>query len=134
MGNRAVITFDTFPKAPCIYLHWNGDLASVAGFLLAADQLGLALPDDLPIPDAKTWLMDALADMIARRFFQCPVGQNVHRTEYGRAYCDNRDNGVYIIDMYLQIVGRRYQPVPDEIDDRRTVGVAQAILQAEVAA
>jgi hypothetical protein len=57
------------PRSPAIYLHWNGDAASVRGFLLAAEEMGLGLPDDMGLLKAQESLMDSLAHMIATRFF-----------------------------------------------------------------
>jgi len=131
MGNRAVITFDTHDKAPCIYLHWNGGRASVEAFLHAAKLLQITLPDDLPLGEAKTWAMDRLAQLLAHRFFGCEVGTTVYRTTYGRADTDNWDNGVYIVDIYWDIVGRRFQRHPDELDALKTAEICDTIVAAE---
>lgn len=131
MGNRAVITFDTHDKAPCIYLHWNGGRASVEAFLHAAKLLQITLPDDLPLGEAKAWAMDRLAQLLARRFFGCEVGTTVYRTTYGRADTDNWDNGVYIVDIYWDIVGRRFQRHPDELDALKTAEICDTIVAAE---
>jgi hypothetical protein len=131
MGNRAVITFDTHDKAPCIYLHRNGGRASVEAFLHAAKLLQITLPDDLPLGEAKTWAMDRLAQLLAHRFFGCEVGTTVYRTTYGRADTDNWDNGVYIVDIYWDIVGRRFQRHPDELDALKTAEICDTIVAAE---
>lgn len=131
MGNRAVITFDTTPSAPCIYLHWNGGRASIEGFLHAAKLLGITLPDDLPLSEAKTWAMDRLAELLAKRFFLCEVGTTVYRETYGRADTDNYDNGVYIVDIYWDIVGRRFQRHPDERNALKTAEICDLIVAAE---
>lgn len=131
MGNRAVITFDTHDEAPCIYLHWNGGRASVEAFLHAAKLLQITLPDDLPLGKAKTWAMDRLAQLLAHRFFGCEVGTTVYRTTYGRADTDNWDNGVYIVDIYWDIVGRLFQPYPDELDALKTAEICDTIVAAE---
>ncbi len=109
MGNRAVITFSTDPSAPCIYLHWNGGRASVEGFLRAAHSLGITLDSrrvDSLAAQAET--MDALAEFIARDFFNCSVGRTVYREYYGQADKNNGNNGVYRIDRELNIVGRSH--------------------------
>ena len=133
MSNSCVLTFNVSARAPCIYLHWNGDCTSVRGFLLAADELGLQLPDDMGWLEGQAWLMDQLADMIASRFFGNAVGRHVYRCEYADADCD-RDNGVFILDLALRIVGRRFQRYPDDLDDAKTIGIAQTILKHEAAA
>lgn len=132
MSNSAVLTFDTSACAPCVYLHWNGDAASVRGFLLAADELGLRMPDDMGWLEGQAWLMDRLADMIASRFFGTAVGRHVYRAQYAETD-PSRDNGVFILNIGLQIVGRRFQRYPDELDDAQTIGIAQAILKSEAA-
>jgi hypothetical protein len=132
MSNSAVLTFDTNSRSPAIYLHWNGDAASVRGFLLAAEELGLGLPDDMGWLEAQESLMDSLAHMIATRFFGCNVGRHVYRCTYGNADID-AGYGVYLIDFGLRIVGRRFQAVPDELDDTRTIEIAQTILRGETA-
>lgn len=131
MGNRAVITFDTHDKAPCIYLHWNGGRSSVEAFLHAAKLLQITLPDDLPLGEAKAWAMDRLAQLLAHRFFGCEVGTTVYRTTYGRADTDNWDNGVYIVDIYWDIVGRLFQRYPDELDALKTAEICDTIVAAE---
>ena len=132
MSDSAVLTFDTNPRSPAIYLHWNGDAASVRGFLLAAEEIGLGLPDDMGLLKAQESLMDSLAHMIATRFFGCNVGRHVYRCTYGNADID-AGYGVYLISFDLRIVGRRFQAVPDEQDDDRTIGIARAILRGKTA-
>jgi hypothetical protein len=132
MSDSAVLTFDTNPRSPAIYLHWNGDAASVRGFLLAAEEIGLGLPDDMGLLKAQESLMDSLAHMIATRFFGCKVGRHVYRCTYGNADID-AGYGVYLISFDLRIVGRRFQAVPDEQDDDRTIGIARAILRGKTA-
>jgi len=110
MGNRAVLTFSTAANAPCIYLHWNGGMASVEGFLSAARTLGLRRMQS----QAET--MDQLATMIARHFFGVDVGMTVYRERYGQSDANNYDNGVYKLAPDLTISGRIYKLRMDEID------------------
>jgi hypothetical protein len=131
MGNRAVITFDTTPSAPCIYLHWNGGRASIEAFLHAAKLLQITAPDDLPLGEAKTWAMDRLAELLAKRFFLCDVGTTVYRTTYGNADTDNHDNGVFVVDIYWDIVRRLFQQYPDELDALKTAEICDTIVSAE---
>jgi hypothetical protein len=121
MGNRAVITFKTNPTAPCIYLHWNGGRASVEGFLRAAKALG--------IEGDHRERMDALADVLARAFFKNPVGMNVYREEYGKTDTDNWDNGVYVIDDNWEIVDRLFKRHGEEINPKKTKGIAESIIE-----
>lgn len=98
MGNRAVITASTSHNAPCIYLHWNGGRASVEAFLSAARHLS--------IKGASAADFDRIAEMIASHFFGCKVGYTVYRETFGRSDSDNSDNGTFIIDENLHIIGR----------------------------
>ena len=120
MGNRAVITESTAPNAPAIYLHWNGGMASVLGFLSAAHSLGAL--------DHKTskQRMDGLAELLAAHFFECGVGRTVYRMPYGQA--DTADNGVYVIDKHGAIVGRLYHSFVEEIDKDKTNAIAGLII------
>lgn len=124
MGNRAVITFSTYTNAPAIYLHWNGGRASVEGFLTAARQLGLR---HAPTAKAKTEALDQLADLIARYFFRCPVGQTVYRLHYAGSDRDNGDNGTYLIGDDLTIIDRLFKPRADEINQAKTAAIVEQI-------
>lgn len=45
MGNRATITTAPFNREnACIYVHWNGGRASIAGLCNAAKELGYRAP------------------------------------------------------------------------------------------
>ncbi len=121
MGNRAVITFDTNSKAPCIYLHWNGGRASIEAFLQAAKAIGI---DHGNITDVQQ--MDDFANMIANKFFGNPVGMNCYRELYGQADTDNYDNGVFIINRNFEITGRKFAH-GEENDDAKTAAIALTI-------
>ena len=123
MGNRAVITFDQTYNAPCIYLHWNGGRASVEGFLAAARALGL----NYCAPGNEAETMDRLAELLATWFFNCNVGHNVYRYEYGAADRDNYDNGVYLLNRDMTIGGRLFARNAEEIDLEKTEAIAEAI-------
>jgi len=120
MGNRAVISFCTGKSAPCIYIHWNGSRPSIEAFLKAARHLGLneSILDahDDSRYDVQAEVMDKIAEMIAKHFFNCEVGRTVYRETYGNSDADNRDNGVYVIDRNLNIIGRIYNRYQDEIE------------------
>ena len=110
MGNRAVVTMSQTDDAPCIYLHWNGGRASVEGFLKSAKMMNLQTADQAKF-------FDEFAQIIAKYFFGCEVGMHIYREEYGRADTDNWDNGVFVIDSALRIVGRDF--VPDHMTEER---------------
>ena len=113
MGDRAVITFNEYDKAPSIYLHWEGSREYVEGFLKAG-QLCL---QPLKRTNA-TKLMDDLAHLIAKHYFEGKVGFTVYRQEYAKADKDNWDNGTYIVnEKTLEIVTRKFLP-KDYIDTR----------------
>lgn len=132
MGNRAVIAFHNNDHAPVVYLHWNGGRASVEGFLEAAKKLGL----DPKKFRSDAAFMNAFATMIATRFFNCSVGDTVYREQYCNTDADNYDNGVYIIDAQLEIIGRLYRRTNEEIDVAKSNQIASSIInwQKEVAA
>ena len=117
MGNRAVISFCTGKSAPSIYLHWCGSKPSVEAFLKAARHLGLnqSILDahDDSRYDVQAEVMDKIAEMIAKHF-SVEVGRTVYRETYGNSDADNGDNGVYLIDRNLKIIGRIYNRYPDE--------------------
>jgi hypothetical protein len=73
--------------------------------------------------------MDALADVLARAFFKNPVGMNVYREEYGKTDTDNWDNGVYVIDDDWKIVDRLFKRHGEEINPKKTKGIAESIIE-----
>jgi hypothetical protein len=125
MGNRAVITFTNHATSPCIYLHWNGGRASVEGFLKAAQQIEL-LPTNF---NHESEFLDKFAEMIAHRFFKCRVGMTVYREKYGQADTDNWDNGVYVIDQKLEIIGRIYRRNSEETDFAKSESICKSIVE-----
>ena len=127
MGNRAVITFTKNADAPSVYLHWNGGRASVLGFLEAAEELGIT-PTALETHER---FMDAFAEMLATRFFECEVGDTVYRFPFGETDQNNYDNGVYIIDDQLRIIDRMYAPDEEEIDTHKTVQIVNQIVRGK---
>lgn len=133
MGNRAVITFSTARSAPCIYLHWNGGRASVEGFLRAARHLNLnaSLEGNTGRFDTQAQTMDAIASLLAEKFFLRPVGDTVCRETYGSADTDNHDNGVYVIDADLTIVKRVHKRYEEELDDEKTNSIYAALIASE---
>lgn len=99
MGNRAVISFGREANAPSIYLHWNGGVSSVQGFLDAAKALGVRAND--PVYGC------ARVAQIIGNFFGGTLSLGV-----GPANSldkDNMDNGQYIVEG-LEIVDRKFAP------------------------
>ena len=129
MGNRAVIACNTYDSADSIYVHWNGGLASIEGFLLAAKDLGITpKPENLKV----------LANIIARGFFGPKVNRmNVYWQDFGVADTDNYDNGTYLIDGYSyskskwmdkwRIYSRQFKRYPEEVDQEKTEGIRKQI-------
>ena len=117
MGNRAVIAFGgSHQKAPAIYLHWNGGRASVEGFLRAGRELGIKGTS------AKT--RDELAKAI-QSFFGTG---SVYPGTVAESDCDNRDNGLYIVDRNLEIIGREFHDGAEEIDAEKTEAIAAEVV------
>lgn len=115
MGNRAVISFGVSPKAPCLYLHWNGGRASVEGFLAAARDLGYH--------HAGTQKADVdQLEQFIRPFFAEPNHRlSIYRETVGTADKDNWDNGWYIIDQRtLDIRERRFVRYGEEVNPSKT--------------
>ncbi len=125
MGNRAVITPSMQPKAPSIYLHWNGGRCSVEAFLEAARRLGLRHLQADPTAD-----MDRLAELIARHFFNGQVGFTVYRQVLRLADTSNCDNGTFVIDRGLRII-HRYGAGwrNEEVDPEKTAAIVERIVQ-----
>lgn len=124
MGNRAVIAYSTADYAPVVYLHWNGGRASVEAFLKAARYLGVRVQPGNAKP-----AMDALADIIARPFFGHDVGFNVYRETFGSSDTDNWDNGTYLIDEDLQIIGRLHnRSGTEEVNAEKTRDIFEVIV------
>jgi len=121
MGNRAVITPRVGDTAPVVYLHWNGGLASVKGFLWAAR---FVIPAGSPEER-----MDAFAKLVAEYFFDTQVDRlTVYRETYGRSDTDNYDNGVYVIDEDWKIRQRLHNRYGEEIDQEKSIAIAQQIM------
>ncbi len=120
MGNRAVITFGLAPSSPAVYIHWNGGLASVLGFLEAAKQLGLT--------GRSKALRDDLVAKVLRPFFG---DESVYPGRYATMDIDNGDNGVYRINRRFEIVERLHVACADEIDAEKTRDILSQVLNAQ---
>lgn len=96
MGNRAVIALNGYSDdTKGIYLHWNGGRSSIMAFLEFAKR-------DQP------WIKESGVDKLISGI-HC-FGVSAHKVELARCGeldCDNRDNGVYIVDTAsFEIIGR----------------------------
>lgn len=123
MGNRAVIVHNDNKyksSAKCIYLHWNGGRASVEAFLKAGKHLSINANTDAGMLE--------LANMIAKSFFGCEVNKlNVYVEFFENADKDNYDNGLYIIDDTMSIIGRKYQRHGEEYNPDKTKEIFEHI-------
>ncbi len=102
MGNRAVISFsnDAGSKESLgVYLHWNGGPESVLAFLDAAKELGIRGGVDSP------YFFARFVQMVGNFFGgTSSVGVDV----LAKSDCDNRDNGLYVLNEDLSIKERLY--------------------------
>ena len=129
MGNRAVIAFtNSAPDSKCIYLHWNGGLASVEGFLGAARELRINHLDRRWGRVDEERAMQQLGTLIGRAFFGNDPGFTVYVEEYRSADKNNGDNGLYLIDEQFHIVGRQFAPRYEEFDLPKTLGIHEQIV------
>lgn len=126
MGNRAVITFSTEKNAPCIYLHWNGGRASVEAFLAACRDLSIRGGESL---QDQRRAINAMASRIGPAFFGNDPGCTIYVETFGKTDADNGDNGTYIIDGALNIVGREYVGMyGEEICREKTAAIYEQIM------
>lgn len=86
MGNRCVIT--NKEKTRAIYQHWNGGRDSIESLLKVAKLLGGGF--------------DKLCEISSKVF----DGEEISCDEVNNGGLDCSDNGVYIIDENLEIIGR----------------------------
>lgn len=127
MGNRAVVTIGTAKNSPCVYLHWNGGLASVRGFLKACKSLGKAKNNQ----EAILRLFN-VAYAFMNNGQQVKHAPSVYLKTYGRADTDNGDNGLYLIDKGFNLIGRDYLPYDgykEEIDEWKTADIYSKALE-----
>jgi len=133
MGNRAVITFHTNPAKPAVYVHWNGGLASVLGFLQA--QRELFSWDDADVDTRTKQLHEVCAAYIGSSAYL--------EAELGCTDQDNWDNGTYVVDPVTLLIKRREylentpmgrRGAPEEVDQEKTDSIAQQCVQTVLAA
>lgn len=102
MGNRAVITTRTKDAQQSnevgVYLHWNGGRDSVEAFLTYCKMKGYRTPET----DNYGWAR--LCQVIGNFFGNT---KSIGIDKCCNLYCNNWDNGVYIIEDW-KIVGRQY--------------------------
>jgi hypothetical protein len=103
MGNRAVITASKSLEVAKssdigVYLHWNGGRDSVEAFLTYCEAKGYRPPE----VDNYGW---ARLCQVIGNFFGGDTSLGIDRCD--NLYCENWDNGVYIIKGW-KIVGRQY--------------------------
>lgn len=112
MGNRAVMAFGPDkPSTKGVYVHWNGGLCSIEGFLDAAKQLGINTPEQV-------------ADMIGLW-----MNSAIDVDKISRLDCDNWDNGLYILDEQLNIVGRKFtNSRPEEVNDAKRAAIRSEVV------
>lgn len=128
MGNRAVVSFSAAANAPSLYLHWNGGLASVEGFLAAAIKLGYR------DAGSQSRDIDQLEQIIRPFFAENSRCLSIYRQKVCQADRDNYDNGWYILDpKTLQIQERRYMRYPEEVDAMKTAQVESSVLKLNTA-
>ena len=94
MGNRAVLEFQGTDVG--IYLHWNGGRDTIEPLLEVAKEYNIR-GGDYGI---------ARISQILGNFFGGTFCVGVDKLD--RLDCDNGDNGTYVIDNNLNIVGRKY--------------------------
>jgi hypothetical protein len=114
MGNRAVVSFTKSPKAPSVYLHWNGGRASVEGILQAMR--------DTRCVDGRT--PEVIADAFACAAVAF-IGGSTYVGTADKMDCDNFDNGQYFVDTKtLTIASREYTRGAEEVDAKKTAHIA----------
>ena len=101
MGNRAVIEFENTNMG--IYLHWNGGRDSIEPLLHVAKEYGIVGNGDYS---------QARLTQIICNTFDGKLGVGIDTLD--NLDCDNFDNGVYVIDSRLNIVGRKFTRYPEQ--------------------
>lgn len=104
MGNRATVSFAGLNAAgPCVYLHWNGGLCSVEAFL------DIVRPERDANGPAVHLTPIAARDAFARVALAY-MKSSVYVGRFDECDTDNHDNGTYIVDSGLTIIGRAFVP------------------------
>ncbi len=117
MGNRGIIT--TAEKDLGLYLHWNGGLSSVEGFLAYCKLKRYRTP--LECPD---YAFARLAQVVGNFFGgTCSVGLIPYRSDED-ALAMAWDNGVYVVGNWE--IEQRLLPHPDYMDEK-TLGLSEML-------
>lgn len=111
MGNRAVVSFNTAPKSPSLYFHWNGGRASIVGFMSACRELGYRSIDEIEF---------ALRPWFGKL--------SLYRETVERSDKDNGDNGWYLIDQNLEITSQRFRKTSEERNEAKTIALKNEVL------
>lgn len=98
MGNRAVVTVKG--SSVGVYLHWNGGVESVTAFLRAAKDLGVRDPVNDP-----SYFYARFAQIVGNFF---GGSDSLGIEALSRLDTDNGDNGVFVIGVGFEIVGRQH--------------------------
>lgn len=107
MGNRAVVTFDSYDKENFgVYLHWNGGRDSVEAMLEATKRIMESRGVD------PTYAMVRFVQVATTAIpGNCSIGLN----KLKHLDCDNFDNGVYVVDSKtLEIIARHHHEGPEQ--------------------
>jgi len=105
MGNRAVMEFEGSEIG--IYLHWNGGRNSVEKFLKRTRDILICTSNHE---------VDSLVEKVASVIDKCLGENSAVVGEVKFLDQDNYDNGTYIINRSLHIVGRRYFSGSEQTD------------------
>lgn len=134
MGNRAIITTAPFDrKNACIYVHWNGGLASIEAFCKAAKDLGYRSPES-----DGSYALARLAGLICT-FFDLDSDTSIGVGTVDELIEAGDDNGCWVLGGDWEIVERRNTSGHvTNIGDRREYDVpklaAQIVEEVTVAA
>lgn len=132
MGNRAVIVAFDKADAPSIYLHWNGGVESVLGFLAAAKELGFGDP----VRD-EAYGMGYLQALTAL-YFGDGLSTGIGPLDHNDA--DNGGNGLYILGEGFTIAKRKFvydreaaitsrELLPTDADRAKADGIASLLVR-----
>lgn len=121
MGNRATITTAPFNrKNVCIYVHWNGGLASIEAFCKAAKELGYRSPGS-----DSSYALARLTGLICT-YFGLDGDTSIGLGTVDELIGAGDDNGCWVIGEDWEIVERRnYRGEVTTTADRREYDVDQ---------
>lgn len=119
MGNRAVMTFGKGNSKIGIYLHWNGGIESVEAFLKAGRTLKLRANDE-------SYCVARMCQIIGNYMGDSVLSLGVgHPDTMDR---NNGNNGEYLIGDDLTIVGRKYAPKGEKIDQAKSDEIYKEVM------